>query len=386
MYACPTCRAPLARTQTPVGIFWVCPECNGRAVTVSLLRRALKPEVASSLWRGTFTKTLPRIRPCPACEARMQEIGVALPEGSFVLDVCRACQFVWFDPQEYEALPAPPPPVPKEAPLPQSAKEVVAMAEVDRLRRRQAEAAPDWDDVRSIPAVLGLPVELDPNPFARRPWATWLTAFVICVVSVLVFSRPASLATLALVPAEWMRGSGVTLLTSFFVHGGIWHLLSNVYFLCLFGDNVEGYLGRTRWLILLLAATVAGDALHILADPRSSLPCVGASGGISGLMAFYALRFPSAQLGMRLRFRYSWHWPWFTFPVWGWFAFWTAMQLFGVLQQISGFGHVSSLAHLGGAAAGFVAWLVWRKVELPPEALPAAEAYEAPPVRRGPRV
>jgi membrane associated rhomboid family serine protease len=373
----------LARTQTPAGIFWVCSDCNGRAVTVSLLRRVLKPEVAAALWRGTFTKTLPRVRPCPSCQARMQEIGITLKEGAFSLDVCRACQFVWFDPAEYEALPTPPSPAPRQTLLPQTVREAVALAEVDRLERRQREAEPDWDDVRNIPAVLGLPVELDPNPFNRRAWATWFTAFAVAVVSILLFWRPESLSALALVPAEWMRGGGVNLISSFFVHGGIWHLLSNLYFLFLFGDNVEGYLGHGRWLGLLLAATLAGGALHIMTDPRSDLPCVGASGGISGLMAFYALRFPKARLGMRLWLRYTGRAPWFTFPVWGWFAFWMAVQLFGVLQQVSGFGHVSALAHVGGALAGFAAWVAWRKVEIPPEAMPAAEAHEAPPSRRG---
>ena len=113
MYACPECRTPLARTQTPVGIFWVCPLCSGRAVTVPRLRRVVKSEVASALWSRTFTKALPRVRPCPSCAARMQEIAIPVGGSHWTLDICRACQFVWFDPSEFEAMPAAPQPAPR---------------------------------------------------------------------------------------------------------------------------------------------------------------------------------------------------------------------------------------------------------------------------------
>ena len=81
-------------------------------------------------------------------------------------------------------------------------------------------------------------------------------------------------------------------MTSFFIHGSLLHLVGNVYFLMVFGDNVENDIGRWRYAALLLAATLAGGFLHIALDVRPLIPCVGASGGIAGVLTYYALRFP----------------------------------------------------------------------------------------------
>jgi membrane associated rhomboid family serine protease len=155
------------------------------------------------------------------------------------------------------------------------------------------------------------------------------------------------------------RSGGVTMLTAFFVHGGWLHLVGNLWFLVVFGDNVEEFLGRARWLLLLGSATVAGMLLHAFGDARSAVPVVGASGGISGLIAFYALRFPRARLGFLLIVRFV---PiWLTLPAWGGFALWMLMQVLFLIEQLSGFGRVSALGHLGGVLAGVVAFLVARK-------------------------
>ena len=103
---------------------------------------------------------------------------------------------------------------------------------------------------------------------------------------------------LALVPIELFDHAGLGLVSVFFVHGSWWHLLGNMYFLVVFGDNVEDVLGTRRRLLLLLAATIGGSLLQVLGDPHGNIPCVGASGGIAGLIAFYALRFPDVRLGM----------------------------------------------------------------------------------------
>jgi membrane associated rhomboid family serine protease len=99
-----------------------------------------------------------------------------------------------------------------------------------------------------------------------------------------------------LVPAELWRDGGITLITSFFLHGDLFHLIGNAYFLLIFGDNVEDQLGRWRYALVVLLAALAGDLLHVAADPRDTVPCIGASGGISGVIVFYALKFPQARL------------------------------------------------------------------------------------------
>ena len=142
----------------------------------------------------------------------------------------------------------------------------------------------------------------------------------------------------------------MTFLTSFFLHAGLFHLIGNLYFLLVFGDNTEDVLGKRRFLLLVAAAAVAGDITHILADPRATIPCVGASGGISGILAYYCLRFPTARVGLVGWFR------WLRVPVRLMFAVWVAMQIIDAYWILEGIGDVAVFAHLGGATVGVLFW------------------------------
>jgi membrane associated rhomboid family serine protease/Zn-finger nucleic acid-binding protein len=213
-----------------------------------------------------------------------------------------------------------------------------------------------------IPALFGMPVE-DAQPAGHRndrerPLLTWTLAIGIFLVSALaMFDLESLIKTYGLIPAEFGRLSGLTWLTSFFLHVGPLHLLGNLYFLVVFGDNVEKCFGGLELFLLIVVAAVFGDFVHILFDPSSVIPCVGASGGISGVIAFYALRFPKTKLSMMF---------WFIKPFWFrmnaiWLFFlWILLQIVISGQQIAGLSSISGGAHLGGAFVGFVAWLLWR--------------------------
>jgi hypothetical protein len=90
--------------------------------------------------------------------------------------------------------------------------------------------------------------------------------------------------------------AAVPLLTSMFLHGGWMHLLSNMWYLAIFGDNVEDRLGKVRYLLLYLTAGVAGSLLHYVFNPSARVPAVGASGAIAGVLGAYALAFPGARI------------------------------------------------------------------------------------------
>jgi membrane associated rhomboid family serine protease len=215
--------------------------------------------------------------------------------------------------------------------------------------------APPDEGWKWIPAICGLPVEMDAEPLETHPILTWSLSAVIAAVSILAFfDLERVVDSFGLVPAEFWRYGGLTLLTSFLLHGGVWHLVSNLYFFLLLGDNVEDCIGRKKMALLLVAATVLGDVLHAVAEPRSTEPCVGASGGISGVLAFYALQFPRARIG------FMWRFFWMRIPAWGAFTLWMLLQGFGLIMQLSGFSNVSALAHLGGVAAGVGLWFCWR--------------------------
>jgi membrane associated rhomboid family serine protease len=210
---------------------------------------------------------------------------------------------------------------------------------------------------RASLTFLGLPVEVDRDLNAPKPWVTWSLAAVTSLVSMATFpTMQAAANAYGFIPAQAWRHGGLTFVTPFFLHAGWMHLIGNMYFLVIFGRRVENFLGRWRYGLLLLAATVASSALHLLMQPASTIPGIGASGGISGIIAFYALKFHKVRLGMLIRFR------WVTIPAWVALVLWLAYQALLAEMQMLGMGTVNAFAHIGGAVAGIGAWAVWRKL------------------------
>jgi membrane associated rhomboid family serine protease len=319
---------------------------------------------ATQLLRKINTAIETSPRGCPFCHRPMEQFQIAQP--AMTLDACRPCKVVWFDPGEFEEVPEGVIETPDELQL--RGLEAFAVHKLEELveqQRREGMVAGDPPDEnwKWIPAFFGLPVKIEAAGLSCWPWMTWLLSAIIATIAIgAFFDLESAVYRFGLIPAEAWRYGGATLLTSFFLHGGIWHLLGNLYFLLLFGNNVEDYLGRWRFAGLILLSTLAGDFLHILADPQSTVPCIGASGGISGIITFYALEFPRARLGFFVLVRLSIGWV--QIPAWAALAMWLLLQCVIAYEQVAGFGHVSALAHLGGAATGFVMWLVWRNLDL----------------------
>ena len=277
------------------------------------------------------------------------------------VDACKRCQFLWFDGLELAKIPAlPPPTTPPPKEIPQELREKMALLEVERIRKEAqlkeftgADLEPNW---QTVAGLIGLPVEVDPPMVKRNPLVTWGISLLIVIISVWGFIEGEEfIHALGFIPNDPLRNGGFTLLTSFFVHAGIFHLVSNLYFLLIFGDNVEDLIGRKRFVLVLLLSTLAGDVLHMMGDPRGDIPGVGASGGISGIITLYALAFPQAQIGILLRYFFIFHWIHFSARVA--FAIWLAIQFFIAFSQLRGTGDISALAHLGGCSVGFFYWV-----------------------------
>ncbi len=365
MYTCPVCNVQMQRTPLDFGVVWTCPQCNGRAATVSLLRRNVQREFVNSVWqkvRSDSDSKLRNDRRCPSCSTPMRQITDTGITGPLELDACRNCQFFWFDHGEREQLPGLPQ-KPPEPELDYRVREILAIAKVKQMQNEAA--GPDYDTGppdewwQVLAGIFGMPVEEDAQPVSRLPIITWAISLLILIVSILAFQDlEQAVNTYGLIPADALRFKGLTLLTSFFLHGGILHLVGNLYFFLIFGDNVEDTLGHIKFFALLVLATLVGDLLHIIGDPNSSTPCIGASGGISGVIVFYALAFP--QVRLRICWRIMLYFHWFRISVLWAMAIWIGLQLFGLWSQLSGYSNVSALAHLGGAATGFLFWLIWK--------------------------
>ena len=126
---------------------------------------------------------------------------------------------------------------------------------------------------------------------------------------------------------------------------------------------MEDDLGPGRFLLLLAAAHLAGSIAHGAFDPRSAMPCVGASAGISGVLAYYALAFPHARIGLLFWFL----WRWLRLGAIWMLLLYALLQLLGAWRQVAGASHVSYLAHLGGMGVGALAALALRTKSSPAE-------------------
>ena len=149
-----------------------------------------------------------------------------------------------------------------------------------------------------------------------------------------------------------------TVVTSMFLHGGWFHILGNMWFLWVFGDNIEDALGPFRFVLFYLLSGTAAAAAQVFANPDSAVPMVGASGAIGGVMGAYALLYPKVRVEMLLFFGFFVR----VIPVPAIFmlGYWLLIQVLGGLPTLGGDGQggsgqgggVAFWAHIGGFAAG----------------------------------
>jgi membrane associated rhomboid family serine protease len=158
-------------------------------------------------------------------------------------------------------------------------------------------------------------------------------------------------------PASWL-----TLFTSAFLHGGWFHLISNMWTLYIFGDNVEDRMGSGRYLVFyLLAAVAAGlTQVYFTGAGGAGIPTVGASGAIAGVLGAYFILYPTGRVITLIPLFFL---PWFVeIPAFIFLGIWVVTQFFSGLASLGGAGDVSGIAwwaHLGGFAFGMVAVLLF---------------------------
>ena len=214
----------------------------------------------------------------------------------------------------------------------------------------------------------------DENPRRTFPFVT----YTLVALNVLAFLWELSLGprlepalfNIAFIPARyWVPGNWVfdllTIVTSMFLHGGLFHVGGNMLYLWIFGNNVEDTLGHGRFLLFYLASGVAAAMGQTLVNPSSAVPMVGASGAVSGVLGAYLLLFPHATI--------------LTLIVFGFFVrvvhvpamvvlgFWIVVQVFNgyltVSAQAAGRGEIGGVAwfaHIGGFLAGLVLLFLFR--------------------------
>lgn len=168
------------------------------------------------------------------------------------------------------------------------------------------------------------------------------------------------------IPAEIERGTDLyTLFTSMFVHGGFAHIAGNMLFLWIFGDNIEQRFGPVLYLLFYVGTGLAASAAHILTDPTSPVPTVGASGAISGVMGAYILLYPLNRVRT-----FIWYLGVVYVPAFIYLGIWFLTQLISGAAALSvptaQSTGVAFWAHIGGFAAGVIVALLLRPLRPEP--------------------
>ena len=214
---------------------------------------------------------------------------------------------------------------------------------------------------------MGMPLGDDDSGRHLVPIVTVL----FIVVNVLVFLVELSQGNIerffqmwSVVPAEYTRQTDMpptiplpfwsTLFTSMFMHGGWLHLGGNMLYLWIFGDNVEDAMGHVKYIVFYLLCGVAAAFAQIMVSPNSTIPSLGASGAISGVLAAYLVLFPRQKVRVLMMRQIV------VMPAFIVIGFWILLQFIsgvGQISQTEETGGVAYAAHIGGFLAGLA--LVW---------------------------
>lgn len=218
-----------------------------------------------------------------------------------------------------------------------------------------------------------IPLKDDLQP-QRLPWVTW----TLLAINILAFAHQLGLSQrgvmqlyhlYGMVPARLMHpdwawyagfpaGAFITLITHMFVHGGWLHIIGNSWALWLFGDDVEDRLGHAKFAALYFGSGIFAGMAHLLLFPNSTVPVVGASGAVAGLMGAFLFLFPAAKIYVLVPIL-------FLVDIWKlpaiiYLPLWFLSELFsGTIALLApGFSGIAFWAHIGGFMAG-IALLYW---------------------------
>jgi membrane associated rhomboid family serine protease len=202
----------------------------------------------------------------------------------------------------------------------------------------------------------------------KRPFVTW--GLMAACVGVFIYQTLSEyqdpkagdliVSTYGMIPSQIASGRHLwTLLTSMFLHGGFFHIIGNMLYLWIFGDNVEDAFGHFWFLIVYLFTGVAGSLLQIVLMPSSTIATIGASGAISGVMGAYFVLFPRARVLTLIPIFFFIRLIYLPAPLL--LGFWILLQiLYGCSSVPGAGGGVAYFAHIGGFVSGLILGLLVR--------------------------
>lgn len=210
----------------------------------------------------------------------------------------------------------------------------------------------------------------DINPIRRFPIITLTiiglnAAVFLFELTLTPYDLNRTFRTAGLIPYQVTNEFGLPIardfITSMFLHGGWLHIISNMLYLWIFGNNIEDVIGRLRFVIFYLLSGVAAGLTQVLAGPDANIPTVGASGAIAGVLGAYLILFPNALVQTLVVFFYVIRLV--RIPAVVVLGFWFVLQLFNGAMSLgieSGGSGIAYFAHIGGFVAGVVLIFIFR--------------------------
>jgi len=353
---CPFCSNKLVEIKTKSALVDICYKCKGiwfdsgelvdfvKNLTESQEISPITPQLFKEPKIETIYTTKEKDKACPRCNKKLQRFNYLYDSNVFI-DKCPECKGMWADGGE--------------------AKEIARHLKDDpRIRTiaksflNKPSALEDFSDLSKVlmrpvsPVVLFMPKIIiplsDDTPRERIPIVT-IGIIILCTlifIGQMAFIQDAKgfFLRCGLVPRNFLSWS---LISSMFLHGGLLHLFGNMFFLWLFGDNVEDRFSRFGFFVFYLSCGLAASILHSIINWQGSLPAVGASGAISGIMGAYLVFYPAAKLKMLIVYKIV------NVPAFLYLGFWFLFQLvFGIFYTSLGISSIGWFAHIGGFVFG----------------------------------
>jgi membrane associated rhomboid family serine protease len=337
-YRCPKCRNYLqkAKLSHQEHSGWSCLGCKGYALSAETTRALLHEKLNKWLWELAEGARIDPSIPCPGCQAAMREVVLYPSGGALRLNVCIQCKAVWLDRGEMEDI--------KKRASQQSWKEA-----------RVTES----DHLHILAALKQLPVPEDGFKWGRH--TAFLSALLLLFGVFGILQPEWALRKFSFIPEYSLQTRLHTWLACAFVHADWRHLFGNLYFLWIVGPELERALGLDRFFLIFALSVIGGNAAVYGSHEAFSIPHLGASGGISGLMAAFTLQFPHRRISI-------FHWmnsnsrsgiTGIRLPMWMAFLGFMILQIVShETQPREAMIQISYMSHIGGALTGLILMLL----------------------------
>jgi len=347
----------------------ICSRCGGVWFDAGEMGRVMKTlETSSVQLLKEFTHAKSKVttvvsKNCPRCQTSLNEFNYAY-NSNIYLDRCPKCGGIWADSGEVQQL--------ADYKIKVKKKEGTDRNFLKSFQEHERELAM-WRDIRDLGSGLSrsgframflpkiiLPLN-DINPVRIFPKVTFsiIGLNVLIFFGMLIFVRdiPGFFHQYGVIPIRVLGGKGFfTPISSVFLHAGFLHLFFNMFFLWIFGDNIEEWLGTARFIIFYFIMAFIADGTHVLTHVSSAVPCVGASGAISGIMGGYFILFPQARIKMFCIDRV------FALPAFLYLGSWILLQIiWATIYRSSGVSDIAWTAHIAGFLGGLIIMLFLKK-------------------------